>query len=58
MSEDIKQKTRLTLRIGLMTSQILLPLGLYFAMRAGDHFMTAAAAGLFGVSMLVLIWQG
>ncbi|QRN83109.1 hypothetical protein JR338_12005 [Chloroflexota bacterium] len=46
------------LRIGLLALQILLPLAGYFALQEGHLGLTWGIAGIFIVSMAVLIWLG
>lgn len=51
-------KKNLNLRGALLILQILLPFGLYFALRWESQVMAALIAGLFFISMLFLIWLG
>ena len=42
----------------LMFLMILLPLGLYAAMQMGASFLAWIVAGLFVLSMAVMVWLG
>lgn len=53
-----KHKSSLTLRGLLLIFQILLPIGLYFALRASHGLVAGLLSGLFLISMLLLVWLG
>ncbi len=55
MSEESRQRIMPKLRTCLLALQILLPFGLYLSMNAGNSPLMIVIAGMFGVSMLVLV---
>jgi uncharacterized membrane protein len=58
IKKDKMKAIRPKLRIVLLALQILLPLAGYFALQAGQLGLTWAIAGIFIISMAVLIWLG
>jgi len=58
MSETVKQKLRPKLRIVILGLQALMPYGLHLAIQSGHRPLGMAAAAVFSVSMLVLVWLG
>jgi len=58
MAECVKEHMKPALRLVLLALQILLPFGLFFAMRAGVQALAVVIFVLLGVSMLVLVWLG
>lgn len=53
-----KRKGRLWVRGILLIVQVLLPFGLYFALRWESSLAAALIAGGFLLSMLYLVWLG
>ncbi len=58
MSGSEIQRLKPKLRVLLLVSQILLPFGLYLAMRMGNQPLAGVISALFAVSMLGLWWLG
>ena len=55
---DKLKAIRPKMRIALLALQVILPLAGYFALQAGHSGLTWGIAGVFIVSMAVLIWLG
>jgi hypothetical protein len=56
---SINKRTRgLVVRGALLIVQILLPFGLYFALRSSHGPAAGLISALFLISMLVLVWLG
>jgi hypothetical protein len=56
---SINKRTRgLVVRGALLIIQILLPFGLYFALRSAHGLAAGLIATLFLISMLILVWLG
>ena len=53
-----KNGGRLKLRAALLIMQILLPFGLYFALRWAWDVAAVIIAGVFFLSMIYLVWLG
>lgn len=53
-----QRKKSLRVRGILLIVQILLPLGLYFALRGSSSLTAALIAVVFCLSMLFLVWLG
>lgn len=53
-----QRKKSLSVRGILLFVQILLPLGVYFALSGSNSLAAALLAGAFFLSMLFLVWLG
>ena len=53
-----KKALKPKLKNGLLVIQILLPFAAYVALQSGRNILAGTIAGLFVLSMAVLVWAG